>query len=391
MRIGRLLLLVVGSILVLSTTGFTEDDLTLAHLVNRYDIIERQAVDLSQWKSHNNDSGSLAWNTSYLLNSYLGMYEVSSDHKYLDRFVTLADAILDVTDKKRGMADYKGRKQTGWGSVAYSGDRARVVWLAHSGMITYPLLRFALDVKQHSIHSTYSHNAESYVKVSEAALKEFDNEWRYDSDSQEGHYVFEKDQPDYQSSAGAEVPVPFNMQLAAGRSFIVLWKLTHKTAYFAKARALAKHFKDHVQVDESGAYMWTYWYDRALSRSASSEDASHGAIDVDFAVLAAQNGIIFDKSDLNRFLGSFNERLALDRRESGGHLAATQAKQDPYPLARWLPLLQASCTGVNDLADEVMDDTGHADPLHLIALSQLAKYWQACHASLDRAPNTSLK
>jgi rhamnogalacturonyl hydrolase YesR len=56
--------------------------------------------------------------------------------------------------------------------------------------------------------------------------------------------------------------IPQNQQLAAGRMFIVLWKLTGNSAYRQKAEALARHFKSHLRVDPAGGYEWDYWYDR---------------------------------------------------------------------------------------------------------------------------------
>jgi hypothetical protein len=351
--------------------------LRLQEIQRKYDSIELQSINTVQWKTYTNDDGSIAWNTSYVLNSYIDMYEVTTDRKYLDKFTALADPIPGETDDRRDLVDYKGRRRVGWGSVAYSMKKQRIVWLAHTGMITYPLVRFAYIVNKHRTLSRFRENATKYQLVSEAALKEFDDQWRYDAKSGEGFYVFESDQPlENGMMAGRDLSLPFNMQLAAGRAFIVLWKLTGKDSYYSKAEALARHFKDHLHVDSFGGYSWTYWFGKGLIRSAGVEDVSHGAIDVDFAVLAAQNGIVFDTHDLEQFIRTFFHYYKRDWTLAEGLPLAS--KQDPYALARWLNLCDTQCSVCDAVSDDLLGARAPYNSLHLIALSALAKYSKKC-------------
>lgn len=388
-RTIRLLLVAWISSLLLPS-GLAGDAFTVSDIVKRYDSIEAQTVVAEEWKRHTNDNGSVAWNTSYVLNSYVDMFEATSNLKYLDKFVALADPIVAGTDEKRGLRDYKGRTQVGWGSVAYSGKKQRVVWLAHTGMITYPLARFALLVHETAALANYSTKARSYGSESEAALKEFDSQWRYDPATGEGFYTFEKDQPDYESVAGAEIPLPFNMELAAGCTFIVAWKLTGNEVYRQKAAAMATLFKNHLVKDATGAYQWTYWFGPGLSRSKSREDLSHGAIDIAFAVLAEQNGIVFAQADLAPFVTLFFEQLKqLDARSSPLNTAnATSAEvQDRDSIAMWIALSENSCRVYAALAPNLLTRTGRQDARVLLALAQLAQYssktvTNPCHLSL---------
>lgn len=94
-------------------------------------------------------------------------------------------------------------------------------------------------------------NAACLRRLAEAALHEFDGQWRYDSFTGSGHYVFEDSDP-MKASAGPETPVSFNGQLAAGRALIYLWKVTGYPSYRHKVEGLAWYFKKHLVLDFGG-------------------------------------------------------------------------------------------------------------------------------------------
>jgi hypothetical protein len=343
------------------------ENLASKRIIERYDILETK-IDLAQWMKRTNDSGTLAWNTSYLMDSYLEIYGITHQRKYLEKFIALADPITEQTDEKRGLTDYLGRARRGWSSVAYS--KGRVVWLVHTAMITFPLVKFAKIVEERSDLADLAARAKTYRSVSEGALAEFDSDWRYDPVTSEGYYVFEAGHPLDGAVLSPETPLPFNMQLATGCTLIALWELTAKPIYRQKAEALARTFKNHLGFTPSGAYSWTYWFGRGLSLSNAQEDMSHGSIDVSFAVLAAQNSIVFTKTDLGLFAKTFFENLS-----------SSTARRKPVDIGTkslWAALSHGSCEIYQALYPALVSHDGSADTRILLGLSELAKYTTEC-------------
>jgi len=83
------------------------------------------------------------------------------------------------------------------------------------------------------------------------------------------------------------------------------WKLTGDSARRQRAEGLARHLKKHLMEDTTAVYQCDYCYGKGLLRYKSLEDLSHGAIDVDFAVLAMRETLVFARDDLARFASAF--------------------------------------------------------------------------------------
>lgn len=58
--------------------------------------------------------GSLAWGQSYILRSYIAMYQAFGDQRYLDLLCRNVDAILDIRDSVRGVTDWRGESLPVW-------------------------------------------------------------------------------------------------------------------------------------------------------------------------------------------------------------------------------------------------------------------------------------
>jgi hypothetical protein len=170
-------------------------------------------------------------------------------------------------------------------------------------------------------------------------------------------------------SAGPETPVPFNQQLAAGGAFIVLWKLTGNSGYQQKAEGLARHFKGHLRMDSTGGYEWDYWYGKGLARYRSLEDISHGAIDVDFAVRAAQESLVLSRDDIVRFV------LAFFRYTNSSEGNVEQARD---AAGRWLELAGLDCRVYHRVFPHLMAKDGSQHSQVLLGVAKLAKYVRSC-------------
>jgi hypothetical protein len=356
----KILVLMLGVMAVASST--------VSRIVNLYNALETRSIEIDAWRSRTNENGSVAWNTSYLLDSYVEMYETTHDRRYLDRFASIADALINNTDAARGIQDYTGKARIGWGSTSYSPDHSRVVFLAHTSMVADPLARFAYVVNQSHSLSDLSKRAKNYQSVAETALHEFDEHWRYNQDAAAGFYIFPIGHP-LGLSKKNEVEVPFNMELAAGRLLINLWKVTGTDSYKQKAVSLAMNFKKYLKTDDSGAYTWGYStasYSNP-NKTPEPEDVSHGAEDIRFVVLAAQNGIVFTRDDLDRF------SKAYFRYRNNVTKAAERDALD-----RWVFLSWESCSVYQATYPDLISRTGRQDAEVLLALAGLARYADRC-------------
>lgn len=82
--------------------------------------------------------GDLAWGESYVMLSYLEMYEATKDTRYLEKLVEHADQVLKQRDDQRGFRDYSGRSRPAW-SVS---DKYTVAELVLKGRGGADVLRF---------------------------------------------------------------------------------------------------------------------------------------------------------------------------------------------------------------------------------------------------------
>lgn len=321
-----------------------------------------------------NDDGLLAWAESQFLEAYIDMFEATKDLKYLDRFVVHADRIVANTDKALSKVDYKGRSRVGWSATAYSFNKARIVFLVHTGMVTYPLVKFRCILKDRYVPVKYVEKAGYYSQVAIDALAEFNSNWVTVEGGTEGFYQFDSDEPQTGNTPDPPMPLPFNNQLAAGKALVLLCTLTGEKLFCEKASRLAAHFKRHLRIDPKGAYVWDYWYAKGLKRYDSVEDFSHGSIDVDFAVQAKRNCMVFEKQDIEGFIKTWIKNVY-----ANGRLASTvdgrgETKHGIALPASWFELAEYDCTIWSD-AIMRLDSPG---VVNIFGIAKLAKYYDHC-------------
>lgn len=85
---------------------------------DRFDQEDQQLND-GRGLSDSKDSSKLGWSESYILSSYLSMYEATGDLKYLQKFVEHSDRVLD------NASDPDGDGFLGWGTYKYATSLAR--------------------------------------------------------------------------------------------------------------------------------------------------------------------------------------------------------------------------------------------------------------------------
>lgn len=221
-------------------------------------------------------------------------------------------------------------------SMAYHG---------YSGMIVFPMLELAWLVKSDpSLAPKYGKVAQRYVTEAVKVFRDAEEEWRDGPRKHEGYYVFGSYGCPFWSD---NVGKPFNYLGSEAQCLLRLWQLTGDTHWRSRASAIAQLFKRHLRLaDTAGilshveglslskdglrssknqAYVWDYWsgpiadgWTRDNSPSYNTptyrgnkhiEDTSHGCLEVYFAALCADAGLVFTDDDMRRFAKTFTDNI----------------------------------------------------------------------------------
>jgi len=241
--------------------------------------------------------GEYAWGESYLLASYVTMYEATGDTRYLDKSVSRFRVLLSLRDDKKGKRDeLRGRIIAAWGTEGYSNHK-RTCWNVHAGMLTAPAAHFVRLVKERRrLQRRYGAIAKEFTTALEETVASFAPDWRDGPNKDEGYYV--------EAALNGEHS-PLNQQNALGRTLIDLAVVTGKRDYRDKAVKLAAFFKRRLRLSANGAYDWSYWPKLEPPYENGSEDISHAAINAEYALRCYENHIVFTKEDMQRFAATF--------------------------------------------------------------------------------------
>jgi len=236
--------------------------------------------------------GYLSWREALILDSYLNMYEHTKDMAWLDGFVLQADLVLIHRD------DYLYGGEPVWSNLKYlsEGWHTPEAILIDNAMIAYPLARFsALVEADPDLHSTFLNVASWYARKATETVRFFDDQ--YSIEGENGTYRLAD--AGYSKHPGEIAPV--NWQSAMGKVLLALYDVTGNPEYSERVAQLACTIKQELEPVANGSYRWHYWIEEPNDSAGSAEDISHGAIDVQFAVMAHDHGLVFDEDDMIRF------------------------------------------------------------------------------------------
>jgi hypothetical protein len=334
------------------------------------------------FKTSDNASGTLAWGESYVMMSYAAMYRATGDAGYLVSLADHALSVLDQRDSVVGLKDFAGNSRPCWQSSKYSADGKGYCWVVHSGMIAYPMADLALlvagDPQLTAVPLTGQHAGKTLGQAATSILAEVEkvaatHDFQYVSGPQagEGHYRGDPAAAATTLSVAGKA-LPLNQMNAMGRVLVALWKATGNADYQQKAKALATYLRDRMA--QSGqTYVWTYW--GTAWSAGKGEDISHAAINVDFAALCHQHGLVFTKTDMTRLGRTLFENVhvstdaAADLVDGSG--TTGQYKQE---VGRWLNLSphepRVWPVGANMLRDITKTGSGSV----LLGLANVARW-----------------
>jgi hypothetical protein len=172
-------------------------------------------------------------------------------------------------------------------------------------MITYPIARWVYLVRRDAALKRYLRDAKTYLQNIIDIMWHPEFEAQVHADGDEIYYDNDLVHTAVGNEEGMGKALPFNMQNAAGRTFVLLYLITKDTKYRDRAAGLARFFKNRLELktEPSGdRYAWTY---RTYGEWNPMEDTPHAAINVDFAYQCYEAGIVFDETDMIRFTNTF--------------------------------------------------------------------------------------
>lgn len=324
---------------------------------------------------YDNLNGSLAWGESYIMASYLAMYRGTGDIEYLRKFIWHAENVLSRRDDKIGYYDYRGISGPTWLSTVFT-NGYKYAFVVHSGMITYPLADFAQMIKRDSTfwrYKSYSNKAfidvadEFMQRVSET-IEAHNSQW----DDNVGAYRFNNDALFYEHHGKI---LPFNQQNAMGRTLLLMYMATNKDIYLYKTIKLAKYFRNQLALIGNNSYIWTYW-----TPNSNIEDISHGAIDVDFAYLCYENGIMFNNTDMEHFVSTFKNNIykapfVLSERVDG----TGEDNKYLYQSGRWLEISRFDrdiYKIISDIfSDKILHQSTESDASIFLGVANIVYYY----------------
>ncbi|MEM2781014.1 MAG: hypothetical protein QW791_09170 [Candidatus Bathyarchaeia archaeon] len=235
------------------------------------------------------DPEFIAWTTSYEVEAFVNIYRITNDTTWIDRAVSRADYIAD-------RSDMNGDGVPSWGKYNITHSIERTVW---DGMICTALMnlvKIIYEDRKLSMDQNLTSKAERYLNLTKRVVERYHNCW-IQTNVDEGYYP-----PDPNNKS--DTRIIFNQFLALGSAEILVYEVTGNMSYLEKPLAMAKLFKRHLSFNESlRAYVWPYMVDGRV------EDLDHGAIDVNFVILAHTHGLVFNVTDMHYFVHTFTRLL----------------------------------------------------------------------------------
>jgi len=311
------------------------------------------------YRDSNNEAAMLAWGESYVMMSLAAMFRATGSPTYLDRLAWHADGVLAQRDDRRGVVDYRGISGACWRNTGYQPNGEPYCYAVHSGMIASPIVEFAVLVNESGLGRelaydgvSFQQKAEAYVQAGRETAAVHDDEW-----NDAGYYVF---RPDATFLPYAGKDQPLNQSNALGRLLLLLHDATGDPAYLNKAAKLVQRFKAQISTGSHGEYLWNYW---GGAYASPGEDISHAAINVEFAVMAAERGIVFGLADIEAFAHTFLANVYRDDGTFSDFVGGGTTNGSSYraQAGRWLPLSPARTSIYAALRDLYEQDYAAAD------------------------------
>ena len=232
-------------------------------------------------------------------------------------------------------------------------------YVAHDGMMTYPIAQFVRLVKQDAqLQQRFGEAAEGYLALLE---RHFFAKWdskRWIEDGERGVY-WESQDPEHPQRYAS---LPMNQYTAFGRTVIELYRATKKPEYLDRATKMARTVKSLLK-EEDGAYLWSYmepvaeWDTR--EKPKYYENTNYADLDVSFMIDAFEAGVVFDREDMQKLTNTFIEVMwngSMEEPTVAGRVDGTNGTSDRVAefvrLSQFDPRVWRICYLVNERAQQ---------------------------------------
>jgi hypothetical protein len=244
------------------------------------------------------EAGMLAWGESYVAMVQRAMFDATGDARYVDLLLDSAETMYaNRADRLNPALIDEIRNTLMPAFVSYNlnlGANAREhAWLVHAAFPSHPVTYAVSKINSDpQLRSTYGARADALTADIMETMDSFDAEFSLISG---GRGVYYEPYLDFYAPV-TNGQTPYNMQDAAGSTYVALWKATGEQRFYDRAVALAKTLKAEF-TPIGDRYRWRY---APYNPANSASDISHAGLDVNFVIDAYEAGIVFDDSDIQR-------------------------------------------------------------------------------------------
>jgi len=322
-------------------------------------------VNGGNWnKDANNDKATLAWGESYVMDAYVTMYEATGDTYYLDKLVTHGKGVLAQRDSVRGVTDYRGLSLPSWRSNRYTLNGENAIFAVHTGMIVYPMAKFAAIVAATpSLQPKYGNDMKLFLQAAKDAVAVHSGDWVDKGDT--GYYKFPVGMPYKQAGMG----LPYNQYLSMARAEQYIYRASGDTQYINRVTKMYRHFKNNLVADSSiNGYSWRY----SAFYSSSYEDIGHANIDVDAAFQGYSDGVVFTADDMIRFANTGAKKVIKSDGSIANDILGSGTTQLPWQIGMWSAFGQFA-PAITDTAYKKLSAMSYGGPTGLLAVAMLNK------------------
>ncbi|MDM7915649.1 MAG: hypothetical protein QUU85_10365, partial [Candidatus Eisenbacteria bacterium] len=315
-------------------------DSTLYGTVEQFRALYPDSFWTEKLEKMTNEDGTLAWSLSRDMMGLATMFDATGDAWYLDWLGRLSKKALAIRDDRTGKTDDAGRSAPAWGSPRYA-EGVRRVYLVHSALIVQPILEWAKRApRSPGFGDAEEQERRKAIADCEETLLWHDYQLEPKPYDGEAVYLSGREEPERRFSWQ-----PFNRQNQMARDFYLLWELTGKEDYRARAEKLYRFFRTRIERTRSDAYIWEYEPIPRAPRVDVSvcEDVSHASFTVEATLPACREGFVFEPGDLARFARTFTRYVYLGDGVFQSGIGCTALFTPRYMdrLYAWLPLSQA--------------------------------------------------